>query len=99
MRTAVLLLAFVASIFAGDFTLYPGATKLPDRAKHNPDHAISYSTPDTFKKVVQYYRGSGKVTEPMPGTAEIHFDGGEGILVRDLQRQGTVIVVVPPKKK
>ena len=98
MRTAVLVLV-ASGLFAGAFSLYPGAKQLPDRVKRNPDHAVSYSTPDSFKKVVEYYRKSGTVTEPIAGTVEAHFDGGESILVRDMEQQGTVIVVVPPKKK
>jgi hypothetical protein len=56
MRTAILLLAFVSSMFAGAFSVYPGAKRLPDKATRNPDHAISYSTPDAFEKVVEYYK-------------------------------------------
>jgi hypothetical protein len=99
MRTAVLLLAFASSIFAGVFSLYPGSKLLPNRIKQNPDHVVTYSTPDAFEKVLAYYKKTGKVSEHGPGMAEVHFDGGEGLLVRDLQQQGTVLVLVPPKKK
>jgi hypothetical protein len=35
----------------------------------------------------------------MPGAAEVHFDDGQGIVVRDMKQQGTIIVVPGHKKK
>jgi hypothetical protein len=101
MRRAVLVLvltlAFAQIMFAGAFSIYPGATRVPD-AKSNPNHAIGYTTPDAYGKVIDYYKKDNKVVEDMPGVAEIHFDGGEGILVRDMKQQGTIIVVNPKTK-
>ncbi len=78
--------------------MYPGAQRLSD-ARHNPSHAIAYSTPDAYEKVIQYYKKDCKVVEDMPGAAEVHFDGGQDILIRDMKQQGTIIVVPPLKKK
>ena len=30
-----------------------------------------------------------RVVEDVPGAAEVHFDGGQGILIRDMKAQGT----------
>ena len=91
--------ALAQMVFAASSSVYPGSTQLPDRTTRNPDHAVTYSTPDVFDKVVKYYKKIGKVANSMDGVAEIRLDSGEGALVRDLKAQGTVIVLVPPKKK
>jgi hypothetical protein len=99
VRTAVLVLAFAQMVFGAASSVYPGSTELPDRSKRNPEHRVSYSTPDAFDKVVSYYKQSGKVRQIMEGAAEIDLASGEGVLVRDLKPRGTVIVIVPAKKK
>jgi hypothetical protein len=89
-----LVLAQIA--LAGPFTVYPGATKLPDRGERsNPNHAVMYSTPDPYAKVLDYYRKDGKEdkSHPMEGATVFEFDGGGGIIVRDMQARGTMIVV------
>lgn len=93
MKKAVLILAFAQIVFAGAFNVYPSAKRLPDKG-HNPNHAIAYLTPDAFDKVVEYYKKSGKLMQDhvMAGVAEIHFDGGDGVLIRDMKPQGTIIV-------
>jgi hypothetical protein len=82
---------------AGEFTPYPGATQLPE-PRNNPKHLTSYSSKDSYAKVVDFYRKGNKVKDDMPGVAEIHFDGGDGMLVRDAGPQGIIIVYDPRKK-
>ena len=56
-------------------------------------------TKDAYAKVVDFYRKGNKVKDDMmPGVAEIHFDGGDGLLVRDVGPQG-VIIVYDSKKR
>ena len=98
MKNALLILTLCSGMAAaGQFAPYPGAMQNPE-PKRNPDHVISYSTADAYAKVVDFYRKGNKVDESIPGTAQIHFDGGDGILVRDLKPQGTVIVYDPKKR-
>jgi hypothetical protein len=92
------LALFAQFVSACSFSMYPGARRLPD-ARHNPNHAIAYSTPDVYAKVIEYYKNNCKVVEDVPGAAEVHFDGGQGILIRDMKAQGTIIVVPPRKNK
>jgi hypothetical protein len=99
MKTTVLLIALVQMMLAAASSVYPGSTKLPDRVETNPDHAVTYSTPDSFDKVVDYYKKIGKVTNHGSGVAEFNLDSGEGGLVRDMDSLGRVIVLVPAKKK
>jgi hypothetical protein len=99
MKTAVLVLAAAQMIFAAASSIYPGSTKLPDRTNRNPDHVVTYSTPDAFPKVVNYYKQLGKVTDTVEGTAVIALTSGEGVIIRDLKTQGSVVVLAPAKKK
>lgn len=87
-------LAFAQMALAGPFSVYPGATRMPE-PKGNPNHAVFYSTPDAYAKVLEYYEKDGKVNHDheMPGATIIEFDGGGGIIVRDMGERGTVIVV------
>jgi hypothetical protein len=90
-----LVLVIAPLTLAGPFTVYPGATKMPDRGERaNPNHAVMYSTPDSYAKVLDYYKKDGKVDRdhPMEGATVIAFDGG-GIIVRDMGTRGTMIVV------
>jgi hypothetical protein len=90
------LLTFAQISLAGPFTVYPGSTKMPDRGERaNPSHAVMYSTPDAYAKVLEYCKKDGKVNHDheMPGATVIEFDGGGGIIVRDVGQRGTVIVV------
>jgi len=99
MKSALLVLALAQMVFAAASSIYPGSTKLPDRTTRNPDHVVTYSTPDTFTKVVNYYKQAEKVTNSTEGTAVIELASGEGVIVRDLKPQGSVIVLAPAKKK
>ena len=60
---------------------------------------IAYSTPDAYEKVIEYYKKGCKVVEDMPGAAEVHFDEGQGIVIRDMKQEGTTIVVPQHEKK
>jgi hypothetical protein len=77
--------------------MYPGAKRVSD-ARHT-GRAIAYSTPDAYEKVIEYYKRDCKVVESVPGAAEVHFDDGEGIFIRDMKQEGTTIVVPQQKKK
>jgi hypothetical protein len=99
-KKTVAALAFVfvfAQIaLAGPFTVYPGATKMPDRGERaNPNHAVMYSTADSYGKVLEYYKKGGKEDKAhaMEGATIFEFDGGGGIIVRDMGARGTMIVV------
>jgi hypothetical protein len=90
----VLVLAQI--VLAGPFTVYPGATKMPDRGERaNPNHAVMYSTADSYAKVLEYYKKEGKEDKAhtMEGATIFEFDGGGGIIVRDMGARGTMIVV------
>ena len=54
-----------------------------------------YSAPDAYAKVLEYYKKDGKEdkSHPTEGTTVFEFDGGGGIIVRDVGARGTVIVV------
>jgi hypothetical protein len=95
VRTATLVsaLALMVAPFlsACPFSLYPGAKRV-SHARHTGG-AIAYSTPDSYEKVIEYYKKDCKVVENVPGAAEVHFDGGESILIRDMKQEGTTIVV------
>jgi len=39
------------------------------------------------------------VIEDMPGAAEVHFDDGQGVVIRDMKQEGTTIVVPRHEKK
>jgi len=90
---AIIALLFVQGLFAGEFKVYPGSTRNPDRAHGNPNHAISYRTSDGYKKVVEFYKKSGKLGHEGPGFAEITFQTGGGVLIREVEAVGTLIVV------
>jgi hypothetical protein len=63
-------LAFTFVALAGPFTVYPGATRMAERGERaNPNHAVMYSTPDTYAKVLEYYKKDGKEdkSHPMKG--------------------------------
>ena len=73
MKKPIWVLALFAQFLSAcSFSMYPGAQRLPD-ARHNPDHAIAYSTPDAYEKVIEYYKKNCKVAEDVPGAAEVHF--------------------------
>jgi len=96
MAVLATTLAFTQLAVAGPFTVYPGATHMPDRGERaNPSHAVMYSTPDSYAKVLEYYKKDGKENKahPMEGATVFDFDGGGGIIVRDVGARGTVIVV------
>jgi hypothetical protein len=89
-------LAFTFVALAGPFTVYPGATRMAEKGERaNPNHAVMYSTPDAYAKVLEYYKKDGKEdkSHPMEGATVFEFDGGGGIIVRDVGARGTVIVV------
>jgi hypothetical protein len=90
------MLVFAQITLAGPFTGYPGATKMPDRGERtNPNHAVMYSTPDSYPKVLEYYKKDGKEDKAhaMEGAMIIEFDGGGEIIVREMGARGTMIVV------
>jgi hypothetical protein len=93
MKTAIIALLFAQVIFAGEFKVYPGSIRNPDPAHGNPNHAISYRTSDGYKQVVDFYKKTGRLAHEGPGFAEINFQSGGGVLIRDAQAQGTLIVV------
>ena len=101
VRTAVLVsalaLLFAPFLSACAFSMYPGAKRVSD-ARHT-GRAIAYATPDAYEKVIEYYKKDCKVVEYVPGAAEVHFDGGQSILIRDMKQDGTTIVVPRQKKK
>jgi hypothetical protein len=89
------VLVFAQIALAGPFTVYPGATKMPDRGERaNPNHAVMCSTADSYAKV-EYYKKVGKEdkTHAMEGATIFEFDGGGGIIVRDMGARGTMMVV------
>jgi hypothetical protein len=95
MAVLATTVVFTQLAVAGPFTVYPGATRMPDRGERaNPNHAVRYSTPDAYAKVLDYYKKDGKKDKahPMEGATVFDFDGG-GIIVRDVGARGTVIVV------
>jgi hypothetical protein len=101
VREAILVLAmalmFAPFLSACAFNMYPEAKRVSDtRPAHN--RAIAYSTPDAYEKVVEYYKKDCTVIENVPGAAEVHFDDGQGIVIRDMKQQGTIIVVPRQKK-
>jgi hypothetical protein len=101
VRTALvvsaLALIFAPFLSACPFSMYPGAKRVSN-GRHT-GRAIAYSTPDAYEKVIEYYKKDCKVVEDVPGAAEVHFDGGQSTLVRDMKEQGTTIVVPWQKKK
>ena len=101
VRTAILVsalaLMFAPFLSACPFSLYPGAKRV-SHARHT-GRTIAYSTPDAYEKVMEYYKKDCKVIENVPGGAEVHFDDGQGIVIRDMKQEGTTIVVPRPKKK
>jgi len=101
VRTAILVsalaLMFAPLLSACPFSMYPGAKRVSD-ARHT-SRAVAYSTPDAYEKVIEYYKKDCKLIEDMPGAAEVHFDEGQGIVIRDMKQQGTIIVVPRHKKK
>jgi hypothetical protein len=101
VRTAILVLAlalmFVPFLSACPFSMYPGAKRV-SHARHT-GRAIAYSTPDAYEKVIEYYKKDWKVIDNVPGAAEVHFDDGPGIFIRDMKQEGTTVVVPRPKKK
>jgi hypothetical protein len=72
----VLALGFAQILLACSFSMYPGAQRVSD-ARPNPNRAIAYSTPDAYKKVIEYYKKDCKGVGDVPGAAEVHFDGGQ----------------------
>jgi hypothetical protein len=89
-------LAFAFVALAGPFTVYPGATRMAERGERaNPNHAVMYSTPGAYAKVLEYYKKDGKEAQshPMEGARVFEFDGRGGIIVCDVGARGTVIVV------
>jgi len=95
---SALALMFAPFLSACSFSMYPGANRVSD-ARQTPRRAIAYSTPDAYEKVIEYYKKDCKLIEDMPGAAEVHFDEGQGIVIRDMKQQGTIIVVPRHKKK
>jgi len=95
---SALALLFVPFLSACSFSMYPGAKRVSD-ARQTPRRAIAYSTPDAYETVIEYYKEGCKVVVDMPGAAEVHFDDGQGIVVRDMKQEGTIIVVPRHKKK
>jgi hypothetical protein len=93
-----LALMFAPFLSACQFSMYPGAKRVSD-ARSGQNRAIAYSTPDAYEKVIEYYKKDCKVVEDMPGAAEAHFDHGQGIVIRDMKQEGTIIVVPRHKKK
>ena len=102
MGTAILVsalaLMFAPFLSACSFSMYPGAKRVSD-ARQTPRRAIAYSTPDAYEKVTEYYKKDCQVVEDMPGAAEVHFDDGQGIVIRDMKQEGTTIVVPQHEKK
>jgi hypothetical protein len=94
---SALALMFTPFLSACAFSMYPGAKRVSD-ARHTA-RAIAYSTPDAYEKVIVYYKKDCKVIEDMPGAAEVHFDDGQGIVIRDMKQEGTTIVVPQHEKK
>jgi hypothetical protein len=94
---SALALMFASFLSACPFSMYPGAKRVSD--PHHTGRAIAYSTPDAYEKVSEYYKKDCKVVEHVPGAAEVHFDGGQSILIRDMKQEGTIIVVPRQKKK
>ena len=78
--------------------MYPGAKRVSD-ARQTPRRAIAYSTPDAHEKVIEYYKKDCTVIENVPGAAEVRFDDGKGVVIRDMKQEGTIIVVPRQKKK
>jgi len=90
------VLVFAQIAVSGPFKVYPGATKMPDRGERaNPNHAVMYSTSDSYAKVLEYYRKDGKEDKAhaMEGATIFEFDGWGGIIVRDMGARGTMVVV------
>jgi hypothetical protein len=101
VRTAMLVLALalmcVPFLSACPFSMYPAAKRV-SHARHT-SRAIAYSTPDAYEKVIEYYKKDCMVIDNVPGAAEVHFDDGQGIFIRDMKQEGTTVVVPRPKKK
>ena len=93
MKTIIFALLFAQAMFAAEFKVYPGSVRNPDPAHGNPNHAISYRTSDSYRRVVDFYKTIGKLAHEGPGFAEINFKTGGGVLIRDAQTAGTLIVV------
>ncbi len=102
MRTAILVsalaLMFAPFLSACAFSMYPGAKRVSD-ARPAQNRAIAYSTPDAYEKVIGYYKKDCTVIENVPGAAEVHFDDGQGIVIRDMKEEGTTIVVPRHRKQ
>jgi hypothetical protein len=97
MLVSALALMFAPFLSSCSFSLCPGAKRVSD-ARHT-GRAIAYTTPDAYEKVIDYYKKDCKVIDNVPGAAEVHFDDGRGIFIRDMKEEGTTIVVPRQKKK
>ena len=100
MRTAILVsavaLLFASYLSACPFSMYPGAKRVSN-ARHT-GLAMAYSTRDAHQKVIEYYKKDCTVIENAPGAAEVRFDDGKDIIIRDMKQEGTVIVVPRERK-
>jgi len=96
MRQPVMVVA-AQFVSACAFSVYPGAERASD-TQRTPRRAVAYSTPDAYARVLEYYKRDCKVVEDVPGAAEVQFESGEGIIIRDMKQQGAIIVVLPKRK-
>ena len=101
MRTVILIsalaLLFTPFLSACAFSMYPGAKRV-SHVQHT-GRAVAYSTSDAYEKVIEYYKKDCKVVESVPGAAEVRFDDGQRVVIRDMKQEGTTIVVPRHKKK